>query len=232
MDGITEPIILVLGHPIAGNPAQFVFERTLRTMDLPFRVVSCDVQRERLDKAIEGADVLGMRGLLLDRNLVDTTRPFADLYFRGEDADGFHAENALTVWLEAQIEDHFRDHDGPVGPLLWIGTIDPSFPAGMADRKTQSPIAWASAESIENARLIGLSETVDFDSWPDGNQETLVIDFANPCNDVQPLRDRGYSVINRDQARIGMLKICLQQWTGHSPDDEVMIDAIEEYLAI
>ena len=44
MDGTTEPIIAVIGHPIAGNPSQLALERALRAMDLDWRVLSFDVK--------------------------------------------------------------------------------------------------------------------------------------------------------------------------------------------
>ena len=36
MDGTTEPIIAVLGHPIAGNPSQLALERAFAAMKLEY----------------------------------------------------------------------------------------------------------------------------------------------------------------------------------------------------
>ena len=54
MDGTTEPIIAVLGHPIAGNPSQFAFESALQSMELDWRVVSFDVSPEDIPAALQG----------------------------------------------------------------------------------------------------------------------------------------------------------------------------------
>jgi hypothetical protein len=236
MDGITEPVVLVLGHPIAGNPAQFALERAFASLDLGWRVLSCDVSPDRVDDAISGADVLGFRGLLLDRNLVQdqnrsTDRP--DLYSRCEaPSTGWHSENVLTTWLESSIRLHFDRLGTEIGPLLMIGPPDPNFPSEIASQQTQSPIAWASTESIEQARLIALSDTVDISQWPPCKESTLVVDFSNPPNDVAQIRDLGYEVLDRDQARIGVLVLCFQRWTGKQPELDVLTEAIEEYLAV
>jgi len=236
MDGITEPVVLVLGHPIAGNPAQFALERAFEALDLGWRVLSCDVPPDRVDQAIAGADVLGFRGLLLDRNLVGgpgdaPLRP--DLYSRREESDGtWHCENVLSTWLESEIRDHFEQSGSQIGPLLWIGPSDPSFPIKIASEEFHSPIAWASTKSIERANLIAISETVDFSEWPTCEGATLVVDFANPPNDFEQIRALGYKVLERDQTRIGVLLECFQRWTGKRPSLEVLTEAIEEYLAV
>lgn len=246
MDGITEPVVLVLGHPIAGNPAQFALERAFASLGLGWRVLSCDVSPDRIADAIAGADVLGFRGLLLDQNLIsapeqtdseqtdlERTAGRPDLYSRGEGAaSGWRRENVLAMWLESTIREHFDPLGTEIGPLLWIGSPDPSFPAGIATQQTQSPIAWASSESIEQARLIAISETVDVSDWPHCQDTTLVVDFANPPNDVEQIRELGYKVLDRQQARIGILVACFQRWTGKQPDIDVLTEAIEEYLAV
>ena len=62
--------------------------------------------------------------------------------------------------------------------------------------------------------------------------ETLVVDFANPENDVDQLRKLGYRVIGREQMRIGILSISFQRWTGRPPIVDDLTEAIEEYLAV
>ena len=236
MDGITEPVVLVLGHPIAGNPAQFALERAFASMDVAWRVFSCDVPAERIDEAIAGAAVLGFRGLLLDQNLVtrlDEGAERSDLYWRENASESrWHTENVLSTWLETEIRKHFESLEAEIGPLLWIGTPDPSFPSKIASEQSHSPIAWASTEAIEHARLIAIAETVDVSQWPRCQNETLVVDFANPENDLDQIRSLGYTVLGREQARIGILLESIQRWTGKQPMLDVLTEAIEEYLAV
>jgi hypothetical protein len=236
MDGITEPVVLILGHPIAGNPAQFALERAFASLDLQWRVLSCDVPPDRVDVAIEGANVLGFRGLLLDRNLIRDVNESGvrrDLYSRRQDSiGGWQSENALETWLESEIRRHFESAGTDVGPSLLIGSPDPSFPTKLSTDETHSPIAWASTESIQRANLIAISETLDFSEWPSCDGDTLVVDFANPPNDLEPIRTLGYRVIGREEARIGILTACFQRWTGQLPAVDVLAEAIEEYLAV
>lgn len=236
MDGITEPVVLVIGHPIAGNPAQFALERAFDSLRLPWRVLSCDVPPAQMNEAIAGAEVLGFRGLLFDRNLVrdsedDVDRP--DLYWRSSKTKNlWQTENVLSTWLESEIRKHFESSEAGIGPLLWIGTPDPSFPSQIASEQSHSPIAWASTEAIEHANLIAVSETVELSQWPKCDGGTLVIDFANPQNDHREFESLGYKVLGREQARIGILLECIERWTGQQPTVDVLTEAIEEYLAV
>jgi len=235
MDGITEPVLLILGHPIAGNPSQFALERAFDAMRMPWRVLSCDVPAERVDDAIAGAEVLGFRGLLLDRNVVPSTPAGDRIDFLMRDADlgkSWSRENLFSVWLESKIRRHFNAHQREVGPLLWIGTPDPNFPAGLASEQSRSPIGWASKEAIEHADVIAISESVDVSQWPATDSQTLVIDFARGANDTQRMLEIGYKVLGENDARIGVLTLCLERLTGKQPSGDVLTEAIEEYLAV
>lgn len=77
MDRATEPVLVVLGHPIAGNPAQFAMERALAAMKLDWRVLSFDVLPSRLHVALEGLDALGVEGVLFAPNLLRAAAQWA-----------------------------------------------------------------------------------------------------------------------------------------------------------
>lgn len=66
MDGTTEPIIAVIGHPIAGNPTQFAIEMALRSLDLDWRVLSFDVDPADIGVALDGFAVTGFAGVIID----------------------------------------------------------------------------------------------------------------------------------------------------------------------
>lgn len=57
-----QPVVCVLGYPIAGNPMQFAIERALSAADLDWRFLSLDVSAERLPAAIAGIEALGFVG--------------------------------------------------------------------------------------------------------------------------------------------------------------------------
>lgn len=241
MDGITEPVILVLGHPIAGNPSQFVLEREIRALKMPWRVLSCDVQESQIDEAIAGARALGFRGLLLDQNLVrsraDTpdgeSRQTSNFYFRAnrDDAD-WETHDLLRIWLDLSIRSHFESRQKDLGDVLCIGSVDGSVPFELASAKIQTPIAWASTDEVEKASWIATTESIDTSDWPTCTDGKLVIDLANPANDADRLREKGYSVLGHQDARLGVLTICLEMMTGKSPNQETLMDSIEEYLAV
>ncbi len=236
MDGITEPVLLILGHPIAGNPSQFALERAFDSMRAPWRVLSCDVAPERIEDAIAGAEVLGFRGLLLDRNVVaskSSDGEQVDFWMRDADRDAaWQSENLFATWLESEIRRHFDGREGEIGPLLWIGTPDPNFPSQWATEHARSPIGWASEEAIEHADVIAVSESVDVAQWPATDSNTLVVDFTRGTNNTQRMRDIGYKVLCEQEARIGVLMLCLQRLTGKQPAADVLTEAIEEYLAV
>ncbi len=260
MDGSTEPVILVLGHPIAGNPAQFALERAFRAMELEWRVLSRDVPPWKLKQAIHGAAILGFDGLLLDRNLThgqatgqgqtsergDDDLGIVDCFFHAPDAEPeqeWQSESAMMIWLESQIRSYFQVAEdksdsndnsdaNDIGPLLWIGPTDARFPAGLSDEQSQSPIAWASAESIEHADLIAITQQIDIDQWPSCQSQKLVVDLSMQPNDLNQIRSLGYKVIGASEIRIGILSQCIQRWTQQQPSVDILADAVEEYLAV
>ncbi|MEL6105908.1 MAG: hypothetical protein AAFU85_07725 [Planctomycetota bacterium] len=236
MDGITEPVILVLGHPIAGNPAQFALERAFASLELEWRVLSSDVTPENLRQAIAGAEVLGFRGMLLDESLIrseeadDGTRH--DCLSRDPESEAWQSEDALSAWLEKRITEKFNSFEKEPDSLLWIGPADPRFPAALRARESQSGIAWASPELISNADLIAVTEAVDMTDWPRAEEPTLVVDFATGGNHVDAIRELGYTVIDQLEMTVGRLLRCVECWTGQTVAADVLTEAIEEYLAV
>lgn len=64
-DGTTEPIIAIIGHPIAGNPSQLAIERSLLSLGMEWRVLSFDVQPRDVAKALDGFAVTGIAGVMI-----------------------------------------------------------------------------------------------------------------------------------------------------------------------
>jgi len=57
--------VCVIGHPIAGNPAQFCISRILKSLEIDWQCLSFDVPSESLAAAIAGIDVLHFAGALI-----------------------------------------------------------------------------------------------------------------------------------------------------------------------
>lgn len=64
-DSPVQTALCVLGHPIAGNPAQFCVIRALESLQIDWFCLSFDVPAQRLPAAIVGIDVLNFAGALI-----------------------------------------------------------------------------------------------------------------------------------------------------------------------
>lgn len=60
-----QEVIAILGHPAAGNPAQFLFERVVAHDSLDWRFLTLEVAPTRLADALAGVSALGFRGCML-----------------------------------------------------------------------------------------------------------------------------------------------------------------------
>ena len=60
-----QEVIAVLGHPAAGNPAQFLFERVVTHDSLDWRFLTLEIAPARLADALVGVAALGFRGCML-----------------------------------------------------------------------------------------------------------------------------------------------------------------------
>jgi len=60
-----QEIIALLGCPAAGNPAQYLHERSLAEASLDWRFLTLDVPPERIGTALGGVEAMGFRGCVL-----------------------------------------------------------------------------------------------------------------------------------------------------------------------
>ena len=57
-----QPILALLGHPVAGNPTQYMIEKALAHHGLDWRYLSLDVAPEDLGDAVRGMRAMGFHG--------------------------------------------------------------------------------------------------------------------------------------------------------------------------
>ncbi|MCG8649503.1 MAG: hypothetical protein MI861_06710 [Pirellulales bacterium] len=246
MDGTTEPLLAVIGHPIAGNPSQFALERALKAMDLDWRVVSFDVPPDKVSKALEGADVLGIRGVLIDATVTGAATDWyrqrvsnaarIDCLFRDEEG-GFAGHNEQQDWLAGTIEQFGQMLGREIGCRVWLGDRDQALISveGFSEDKHQVP---PDPDEISEADLIVISDVdgepavLDVDDWPACEDRCLVIDLTDDHPQCKAIEALGYQLVTGQQRRIGVLAQALRRWTGCDPALEVIHDAIEEYLAV
>lgn len=115
-DSSLQSIVSLIGHPVAGNPSQFLFERAFSHHDLDWRFLTLDVESDDLPDAVSGMKALGFHGgclappfateaiARLDRlDPIAEIAGAADAFLRdGDDFVGFFAEAQAVVDLLAR----------------------------------------------------------------------------------------------------------------------------------
>ena len=280
MDETTEPVIAVLGHPIAGNPSQFALETALQSLRLDGRVLSFDVAPEDVPDALEGARVLGLRGVLVDAALGGAAKRWCEgragalasgglapgalasgpthrdrmrvdcLYREPERPQELTGTHVTQQWLSGAIARHFDLRGRRVEHVLWVGGDPAASPLSGDPALVAAAIARSSGgerlgpDRIQRADLIVLAGGEDpsehsqppalhSQRWPADDASTLVVDATAVGHpETLQLRDRGYTVLSLEQRRANVLRECLRIWLGQSVSEEILRDAIEEYLAV
>ena len=123
-DGTTEPIIAIIGHPIAGNPSQLAIERSLHSLGLEWRVLSFDVEPENVAKALDGFSVTGIAGVMIATNLESAAADWYSEYAKTieppagspDSPDAVHADTVRGDGDTAQADDDQADED-PIDPV-------------------------------------------------------------------------------------------------------------------
>ncbi len=250
MDANTEPIIAVVGFPVGGNPSQFALERALQSVDLEWRVFSFNVAPDQLSTALEGLEVLGVQGVLICKALSAAVcswrsgddnheqSPFTDCLFREMPDAPFVKFAAQQRWLEAKIEQHASMLQREINKTFVIGEIPDqavwrtNLIEGTIEKMPRK------AERIVEADLIIIEQgadgpvPIDVEQWPRGKDSILVIDHSPGHPGFSQIRSLGYSVISPQNRRLGMLCECFRRWTSIEAPRDVILDAIEEYLAV
>lgn len=146
MDRTTEPVIAVLGHPIAGNSAQFALLRVFEAMRVDWRVLSFDVLPAQLHTALDGLDALGFEGVLIATSLSTAASRWASITSTNEAADGadrpeepfdclyrarrqsdvpdrgsWRRQNAAAAWLDETVQSHFAARGRPLQRWMLAG---------------------------------------------------------------------------------------------------------------
>ncbi len=251
MDAATESIIVVIAHPIAGNPSQFAVERALRSIDLDWRVLSFDVLPEHVAIALDGFTVTGIAGVLIDSSLeaaatawyqakVDSNVVSVDCLYRRhtptDQTDSFIGVTEQRQWLDDQIR-NFLGETAEQPPGIWFGHVLDDMLVNVDRFPAQSEIP-GDAEAIRRAKLIALTDgengpvALEEEEWPENDGSTLVVDLSGGHPEIAAIADLGYRVISAYDRRIGTLQRCFNRWTGSDASAEVIHDAIEEYLGV
>lgn len=253
MDGHTEPLVAVIGNPIAGNPSQFAIEFAIKSLDLEFRVTSFHVLPQNIDTALDGLQVLGYRGVLVDDALATRAgawsqqvslddyagTPVNCLSRNDDNPDHFVASDTHGQWLSERINQHFSDHEVAIESCLWLGNRNKKFPRGLVSPdittlSTRTP----PIDCVAQANLIVLSPgpkgdvALDINEWPEDDGSTLIVDLTDGNREIGHALENGYTVISSVDRQVGTILQSVQRWTGGVASETIVHDAIEEYLSV
>lgn len=256
MDSNTEPLIAVIGYPIADNPAEFALDRVFAAMGLDWRVISFEIPTRRLGAALDGTVALGFRGVLIDRAQSELAARWyrqrylppgapdpparVDCFSRAAgpslDADPPpEADDLWETWLREQVRRHFESRGRRPANCLRLPTRGSDRPLPVAE--SLSPVRYRGCpepEQLAEADIIVVEAPLSRDQaalvWPADDASTLVIELADDA--VTPAARFGYRVITADAIRAGVLGLAVRRWTGRDADAEIIRDAIEEYGSV
>jgi hypothetical protein len=253
MDGHTEPLIAVIGNPIAGNPSQLAIELALQSLGIEFRVTSFQVDPQACKVALDGLQVLNYRGVLIDSSLSkhaggwkDQVLPDeyagtnVDCFYRdSEQPELFLAADAHGQWLSDTIKRHLEQYNQSLDNYLWIGNRNKKFPADLLVQDQISLTTRApSIEAVAAAHLVVLSPgpkgdvPLEIQEWPEDDGSTLIVDLTDGNEEIGNAADKGYRVISSLDRQIGTIARCFRLWTDVDPSITIIHDAIEEYMSV
>ncbi len=187
MDVATESIIVVIAHPIAGNPSQFAVERALKAMGLDWRVLSFDVLPEDVPAALDGFAVTGIAGVLIDHSLQaaasdwlraktgDGEMDNIDCLYRNLDvpkkANQFAGVFEQRAWLDDQINAALAETDNDTASDearprhatkgVWFGESLGGTAVDQRHFQTEPSFLLTDVEFIKNEKLIALARGHD-----------------------------------------------------------------------
>jgi len=162
-----QEVIALLGHPAAGTPAQYLFERVVVGDSLDWRFVTLEVEPERLGEALIGLEAMNFRGCLLAGSL---RQPAAKLLSAISPAAQFAGGCSLVertpdglfghLTIGRGVLEAIRLHTDPTAtPVVIVGS-------GLLARATSLELS-----------LAGVPEIIVADPWDDCG-ESLVAAIA------------------------------------------------------
>jgi len=103
-DSPIQTALCVIGHPIGGNPTQFVAARALASLGLDWQFLSFDVEPSKIQAAISGIDSLGFCGAMIaEPYQADVARYVAE--YRGE----FVNEKLSETWYDFLVRNEKKE---------------------------------------------------------------------------------------------------------------------------
>ncbi len=242
MDGTTEPLLAVVGHPIAGNPSQFALERAVSSLGLDWRILSFDVPPCDIPAALNGFAVTGIAGVLVDRNVCEAASAwyvektgfeglFIDCLVRGEEGQ-FVGSDERRSWLLDRL------NEKESGTRLCFGNCGPQTEWDSKALGTEKIAGNVKPDTIEAASVILVVDDLsgppelEIDEWPENDGSTVVIELSTRHPLQNRIKEMGYRVLSESDLQIGVLQRSVDKWSRQRVDPSVIRDAVEEYLGV
>jgi shikimate dehydrogenase len=139
----------MLGHPVAENPIDRMFDAVYAHYGLPWQFWKCDVMADDLPSAIAGTRALGFRGYGITVPYKIAAISYLDAI--DEDARVIGAANYVTV-KDGRLTGHNNDGKGVVKAILKVTPIAGKraviLGAGGAGRAMAVELGWAGASHL------------------------------------------------------------------------------------
>jgi shikimate dehydrogenase len=276
-----QEVIVCLGDPVAGNPAQFMTEPVLAEMGLDWRYLTLEVSAAQLADAIRGAKAMGFRGL----NVADPHQAAALALVddASEAAKQIGAVNCITLNDDKLIGDNTQGRGFlqlVQSHLALAGQNAVLFGAGRTAKAAAYELCKQGIATLtivsrtpEHAEALAkwLAEVSPVKTfalpWPTSydvphdvrllinatpvgcpnvtaktpivttslRKDVVIADLASLAGSTRLLREaheRRCKTIDAPALLIAQMLLSIQAWTGQTPSEEVLRDALEEYLAV
>lgn len=167
MEETTEPIIAVIGHPIAGNPTQFAIETGLESADVDCRVLSIDLSPAKLEAAIVGMKAMNFKAVWVAASCQESLQQLVRASMQSETPHNVHAVDLLehsvaspgeksamadySGWSVSSLKQEVARElilnawpDSQFTRAIWVDdhSSEPEFPPESVEQAADQKLAW------------------------------------------------------------------------------------------
>lgn len=176
-DSTLQDILCCMGHPMAGNPMQFMMEKTLASLGLDWRFLTLDVELDDLEAAVRGMKAMGFVGGTLFCPHQDQALLFMDSL--SETANRVQGVNCVHL-LDGQLR----------GEMTTGGALVESLPTDfeIADKS----VAVVGSDATARAVVLALMD-----------QPLKSLQWISPKSDARELFVAGFNLDSTDSPEAG-----------------------------
>ncbi|WP_321301924.1 shikimate dehydrogenase [uncultured Sphaerochaeta sp.] len=110
MKGPLPSLFFCIGNPVVGNPTQYMMEKAFLDMDFPGQYITCEVESDQLQTALEGLKALHVAGGNVTAPFKQQVFPYLDSFT--ESARLSNAVNCITLQEDGTYQGDNTDGKG------------------------------------------------------------------------------------------------------------------------